>query len=92
MRTIIPAILLLGAFLCISEVSSAQCDCAGGTPETEYRWGFYRTAYEELEKADVVFVGIVVENNRVELPDGKDYEYVTTYRVTRAWKKDVDEL
>jgi hypothetical protein len=78
MREIIIGIWFLGAFLSIGGRSYAQCDCINSTSENEYRGSPYRSAYDELQNAEFVFIGEVVERKKAEIPEKNGYEYVIT--------------
>jgi len=76
--------------------SYAQCDCIGSTPANDYRGSPYRTAYDELKGAEIVFIGEVLKRSRVDLPpphrDGYSYEHEVTFKIKRVWKKEADEI
>lgn len=88
-RTLIICTLVLG-----SQHALAQCDCAGASKDI--RGTRYSTAYEELENADAVFYGQVVAKKMIARePDRKganDYEVEITFRVEKAWRRDLDEF
>jgi len=92
MRRIMIAGLFLGIFIRSVNPASAQCDCIGSNRENDYRGSPYRTAYHEFEHSEIVFIGEVVDRKKVEIPGSDDYEYEVTYRVKRAWKKEIEEL
>jgi len=99
-RNIIKRIVLTICFINVLVFASieayAQCDCIGSTPANDYRGSTYRSAYDELEAADVVFIGEVVQRSKFELPiphqpgDTQGYEW--TYKVKKAWKKEIKEI
>ena len=71
----------------------AQCDCAGAS--SDIRGTRYATAYEELKNADAVFYGQVVELKMIDIKplrkDANNYELQITFRVEKAWRRDVDQ-
>ena len=98
LRRVILNICLINALVFVfgARQAYAQCDCAGSTPANDYRGSRYPTAYDELKDAEVVFIGEVLQRSRVDLPprhrDGYSYEYKITYKIKRAWKKEIDEI
>src|SRR5262245_29131668 len=74
--------------------TNAQCACAGGSTKSEIQSS--RSASEELQAAEVVFIGEAIENKKIELPspnrEGTSHEYELTFKVKRAWKKAIDEI
>lgn len=89
MRKMVLGILLVAAFIFVKDEARAQCDCFG-TPETGLRSN--KTALEELEHSEVVFIGEVLKRDKVKIANGDyGYEYVLTYKVKRAWKKEMEE-
>ncbi|HYE76229.1 MAG TPA: hypothetical protein VEF04_22980 [Blastocatellia bacterium] len=61
----------------------------------DIRGSRYATAYEELKNSDAVFYGQVVEMkmiDRTPVREGADnYEVVITFRVEKAWRRDLNE-
>lgn len=88
-RTLIIFMLALGA-----RHTFAQCDCIGASKDI--RGTRYATAYEELENADAVFYGQVVAMKMIAREPArkgaKDYEVEITFRVEKAWRRDLDEF
>ena len=72
----------------------AQCDCMGAAKDI--RGTRYATAYEELKNADAVFYGQVVAMKMIARKpvrkDAKDYEVEITFRVEKAWRRDLEEF
>ena len=87
--TLIICTLALGAHQTL-----AQCDCAGAS--RDIRGTRYSTAYEELENADAVFYGQVVATKMIAREPARkganDYEVEITFRVEKAWRRDLDEF
>jgi hypothetical protein len=97
MRKIIICTLLIGSFIIGTVDASVQCDCIGGKIENDYRGSHYRTAYEEFQHSDIVFVGEYIEMKKMEIPPpykayNFSYEYEIKFRVKSAWKKRSEEL
>src|SRR5258705_13539133 len=95
MRTIFLGVWLISAFTFGVSEAYSQCDCACGSRENDYRTTC-RTAYEELQRSEVVFIGEVIEEREVKLPPDDDgaepYKYAVRFKVERAWKKKIGEF
>ena len=72
----------------------AQCCCFTNV-SNDIRGSRYATAYEELKNSDAVFYGQVVEMKMIDrkpVREGADnYEVVITFRVEKAWRRDLNE-
>ena len=94
MEKFIVGILLSFTFAFAARNTLAQCDCMGAGKDI--RGTRYSTAYEELKNADAVFYGQVVAMKmiaREPVRNGaKDYEVEMTFRVEKAWRRDLDEF
>ena len=82
MRNTLLLIIIFGSISLTANETRAQCTCPPKYVDI--------TARNEFNLADVVFVGKVVEIKNT--PREKDDRYVQTviFRVTRAWKHDVN--
>lgn len=94
MKQLILGILLVCTFAFGARHTFAQCDCIGASKDI--RGTRYSTAYEELENADAVFYGQVVAMKMIAREparkDANNYEVEITFRVEKAWRRDLDEF
>jgi len=93
-KQFILGVLLICTFAFGTHRILAQCDCFGASKNI--RGTPYSTAYEELQNADVVFYGQVVEMRMIESKSShtgeKNYEVEIKLRVEKAWRKDLEEF
>lgn len=94
MKHLILAILLIGTFVFGTRDTFAQCDCIGASKDI--RGTIYSTAYEELKNADAVFYGQVIAMKMIAREPvrkgANNYEVEITFRVEKAWRRDLDEF
>jgi hypothetical protein len=94
MRNLFLAVVCAALFGIVTSDVSAQCCCFSNVAP-DIRGSRYATAYEELENADAVFYGQIVEMKMLRKkpvrPGAQDYEVEITFRVEKAWRRDLDE-
>lgn len=92
MRKTVFGVWLISLLIFAANRAHAQCDC-GGYPyeKNSSRSSPYLTAYEELENSEVVFIGEVIKRKKLVIPEKHEYEYIITYKVKKAWKKQLAE-
>ena len=94
MKAFIVGMFLILPFVFGARETFAQCDCFGA--DKDINGTRYSTAYEELKNADAVFYGQIVAMKmiaRKPVRDGSNnYEVEITFKVEKAWRRDLDEL
>jgi hypothetical protein len=91
MRKLLLALWLISIFILGAREASSQCKCAANVPGSKYL-----TPHDALKTSDAVFIGEVVEVNKVETSSPrkreKSYEYEVKFKVKRAWKKELEQI
>ena len=94
MNRLLLGLLLICTFAFGTRQTFAQCDCIGAAKDI--RGTRFSTANEELENADAVFYGQVVAMKMIAREPvrkgANNYEVEITFRVEKAWRRDLDEL
>ena len=95
MRKLIFGLVLVATYTLGANEVLAQCCCMDNV-STDIRGSRYATASEELKSSDAVFYGQVVElkmiGRKPAREGGNNYEVEITFRVEKAWRRDLKEF
>lgn len=91
MRRLVRLSTILAALLLAGFGVQAQCTCPNSSPANRYRGSWFGTVADEYENSEVVFVGTVVSEQRVDEPPDFDtdssHNYRVRFKVEKAWKR-----